>query len=331
MAENSTPHRGGLNDAHNPHDAGVTPDAAGAELLCVTCGYALRGLDHDGMCPECGTPIERSLRGDLLAGAAPAWLATVTRGATLIALGLRIAVVCVLATLGLTITFVFISMARPGLPSIVETIFTCIIAGAVIGLPVAGCVCAIGVFLLTAREGRDLERESPWSSRNVGRWSMVGLVATAATVAALHTWPVAGTLVAVADVVMRVVFVGCATIAALAVTSRLVSLARRVPENGLAMKLGRSYQFLRWAVPAAGLYLIVMPAFAGGAFGGGMTMGSILTGIVGCVGFIAVIGLVLMAARLSTIVRTCAAQFRDCLTQARLASAATTQDEVVPP
>lgn len=30
-------------------------------LLCERCGYALAGLEHDGACPECGTPIAESL------------------------------------------------------------------------------------------------------------------------------------------------------------------------------------------------------------------------------------------------------------------------------
>ncbi len=33
---------------------------------CVHCGYDLRGLPANGRCPECGTAIARSIRGDLL-------------------------------------------------------------------------------------------------------------------------------------------------------------------------------------------------------------------------------------------------------------------------
>ena len=45
-----------------------------ADLQCIQCGYNLRGLATDKLCPECGTPIERSRRGDLLNDADPDWL-----------------------------------------------------------------------------------------------------------------------------------------------------------------------------------------------------------------------------------------------------------------
>ncbi len=31
------------------------------DLNCVTCGYNLRGLDPETICPECGIPVGRSL------------------------------------------------------------------------------------------------------------------------------------------------------------------------------------------------------------------------------------------------------------------------------
>ena len=36
------------------------------DLACVACSYNLRGLSPDGACPECGTTVERSTRGNLL-------------------------------------------------------------------------------------------------------------------------------------------------------------------------------------------------------------------------------------------------------------------------
>lgn len=30
-------------------------------LCCVTCGYQLRGAPLDGVCPECGAPVSRTL------------------------------------------------------------------------------------------------------------------------------------------------------------------------------------------------------------------------------------------------------------------------------
>lgn len=50
------------------------------DLLCVHCGYNLRGLPPNGRCPECGTAIGRSIHGDLLSWADPLWLKRIDRG-----------------------------------------------------------------------------------------------------------------------------------------------------------------------------------------------------------------------------------------------------------
>jgi hypothetical protein len=52
------------------------------DVPCVSCGYNLRGLTRDGNCPECSTPIESSVHGDLLRMSDPAWVERLHRGAT---------------------------------------------------------------------------------------------------------------------------------------------------------------------------------------------------------------------------------------------------------
>jgi hypothetical protein len=39
----------------------VTNAPAETDVLCEICGYILNGLPENGNCPECGTPIERSI------------------------------------------------------------------------------------------------------------------------------------------------------------------------------------------------------------------------------------------------------------------------------
>jgi hypothetical protein len=51
------------------------------DWLCVRCGYNLRGLNRSGRCPECNTPIPRSLRTRYLAGSSHHWLRDVRDGA----------------------------------------------------------------------------------------------------------------------------------------------------------------------------------------------------------------------------------------------------------
>ncbi len=70
-----------MNEPNPPAGTGspVPEDAA-----CIACGYALLGLPPDGVCPECGVPVRRSLLGDQLAFSAPAYLATLHKGVFLI-------------------------------------------------------------------------------------------------------------------------------------------------------------------------------------------------------------------------------------------------------
>jgi hypothetical protein len=57
------------------------------DTACRKCAYNLRGLPGNEQCPECGSPIELSLRGNLLRNCDPGWLGTLQWGARLIVLG----------------------------------------------------------------------------------------------------------------------------------------------------------------------------------------------------------------------------------------------------
>jgi hypothetical protein len=52
---------------------------------CLSCGYNLRGLDAaEGACPECGTPVWRSLQGNLLKFSSPDYLRALHLGVFII-------------------------------------------------------------------------------------------------------------------------------------------------------------------------------------------------------------------------------------------------------
>ncbi len=66
----------------------TTLDAAGRHVLavdipCIQCGYNLRGLDRETVCPECAREVERSLHGRWLRFAEPSWLNALRFGTVL--------------------------------------------------------------------------------------------------------------------------------------------------------------------------------------------------------------------------------------------------------
>ena len=61
-----------------------------SDLPCLACHYNLRGIAPQGKCPECGHPIERTLRDGDLSHAAPVWLRQVAGGARWISAGMML-------------------------------------------------------------------------------------------------------------------------------------------------------------------------------------------------------------------------------------------------
>jgi len=51
------------------------------DLHCVACGHNLRGLERDGRCGECGSPVPWSLQGSYLGTADPDWVERLRAGA----------------------------------------------------------------------------------------------------------------------------------------------------------------------------------------------------------------------------------------------------------
>lgn len=92
-------------------DAGEPESGLNAEdkVFCIQCGYALRGLSSDGNCPECGTPIERSMRGNLLRYSSPDYLDKLHRGVFIILVTTAISFVLTILSI-----FTTISVTRGG-------------------------------------------------------------------------------------------------------------------------------------------------------------------------------------------------------------------------
>jgi hypothetical protein len=86
-----------------PGPAAPDIDLSSTDLGCVRCGYNLRGLSPDGACPECGAPIDQSLRGDLLEFSSPEYLASLHRGVVVVLAAIIAQILLGFAIFGVTV------------------------------------------------------------------------------------------------------------------------------------------------------------------------------------------------------------------------------------
>jgi hypothetical protein len=145
-------------DAPKPTPWGnIAPDAAldyagniAEDVACRRCGYNLRGLPREALCPECGTLAALSARSDRLRYADPRWLEKVL-------LGLRVAVIA--AAVGLTTFFARTFLIRGGL------------AGMLVEALVSAALVWAG-WLVTTPEPGGTELERAETARKVTRTAL---------------------------------------------------------------------------------------------------------------------------------------------------------------
>ena len=82
-----------------PPTGGDRSTVIDTDVLCVSCGYNLHGLTSEGLCPECAAPRARSLHGNLLRYADPAWLHKIRLGVLVMLWNLLLHVLLILAVL----------------------------------------------------------------------------------------------------------------------------------------------------------------------------------------------------------------------------------------
>ncbi|MCB9854109.1 MAG: hypothetical protein H6818_00365 [Phycisphaerales bacterium] len=122
------------------------------DLECRRCGYNLRTLAEAGRCPECGSPVGLSTRGNFLQFADPQWVAKVAKGLQII-----FAMIIVNFLVGLAAGC--IGTLTPTLPVILSWVAT--------------CVELYGVWLLTEPDPSGIGEEKNITARKVVRVSSI--------------------------------------------------------------------------------------------------------------------------------------------------------------
>lgn len=78
----------------------------GGSVLCVRCGYDLANLPREGVCPECGTPIEKSYLPDLLQNRSPEYLTQLRSGLSLVLNGILVMVSVTIVSIGVAFAMI---------------------------------------------------------------------------------------------------------------------------------------------------------------------------------------------------------------------------------
>ncbi len=219
-------------------DADVAIDI---DVTCIHCGYNLRGLLPSGRCPECGSNIIDSVRGDLLKFADPAWLDKLRFGTSLKLWSILLAILSGVAAAALALFSSFSSL------------------GQIIGLE-AGAVGLWATFLITTQEPRLSLGEDPFTLRKVIRGcalaaflgsilqQAVSQYGGPAIIGQVHVLVAgAGALLGLAGIVVMF--------------GELVyfrRFARRIPDRRLA----RSTGVLIWAIPITSTFGVLLAFFA---------------------------------------------------------------------
>lgn len=237
-------------------------DASGAiahDHQCKRCGYNLRTLREDGRCPECGTPVGLSIRGDLLRFADPDWGESVAKGLKIILWMILVSIVINLAS-----TWLF-----PGKS----------VVGAILGL-LTGMVSFYGVWLMTTPDPSGIGEDPNLTARKVVRISLVvGLAGSGAALVGTATGGIPTTAVSTSVAVAGALAALVNLVGEFATFIFYEKLAMRIPDVAIADRA----RFLKWAftialaivVLGAGLFFVTSLSTApGGPGAGGSSVGA---------------------------------------------------------
>lgn len=199
------------------------PHEISEDTVCLTCEYNLRGLGSDGRCPECGTAIGRSLRGDFLRFADPQYVRALAKGVTLMLWGVAVGIVGVILRSG------------PGAATDESGV------GAITDI-IASLVTMIGAWIVTTPDPNKLDAAKTFTARRLIRLfavlSLGYMLMNLVQVLAQQTTSMSGATSAILTA-CGLVFGACWIISFLAQLSYFRSLAVRIPNPSVAASTRR--------------------------------------------------------------------------------------------
>lgn len=219
----------------SPQAVSIHPVIEGPRA-CVKCGYSITGLFTNGHCPECGTPVAESLRGDLLQHAGKDYLKTILTGHSWVLNGVLAIIVVQVATMLGSITAAMRGATTP------PREFTAILS--LVGLAVSVWIF-LGYVKLTEPDPQFTGLERPDTARQLVRLSAIVtiIVGVIASVLYLST-SLSGVVVLILGA-LQLVGLAAFVLQFLAMMNYTIWLGRRIPDTWIV----RRASMYRWLLP----------------------------------------------------------------------------------
>ena len=203
---------------------------------CIKCGYNVQGLFTSSACPECGTAVAESLRGDLLQHASADYIRTILTGHSWVLNSILVAIIVQVATVFITVA----SGAAGGSAPARE--FTALASLVGMAVSVWGF---LGYLKLTNPDPQFAGSSQPDLARRMVRTTACAQIGFSGVLAAMGafatpTGPIVLVMGAV-NVLMLVVF----AVQFIAMMNYTIWLARRIPDAWVARRAG----MYRWLLP----------------------------------------------------------------------------------
>lgn len=245
-----------------------------SDVACVRCGYNLRTLRQDASCPECGTPIEHALHGNLLRYADLEWVGRLAKGMTWMARGSRWLAWCValLIVTGIVLFAAFsiwslwqafaLPVGWSSLHGLWAFLFSAASVTWIIGAGTGSVAILVGQWWITSADPKIADQQSNWNAGTMARSGLALTVLLAIAFLTINQWYPTSGLFFRMGLRAAAILGACAWIAGVFACIR--RLALRIPDPDLAHDATRTAMQI---FATTGLYLLASIASRVAALG----------------------------------------------------------------